>query len=159
MDSAAVRRRVPPQWLINLINPVVRGMARSPLHGLVDPALLVLHLTGRRTGRRMDIPVGYLLVDGDLLVTTQHTWRANLRGGADLDVTYRGRRRRVHADLVDEPVAVAAILHHAIDQLGWDVARRQLAVGTTDGHAPRPEELADAARQFDLAVVMLRFIP
>ena len=90
--STAVSRRIPPQWIINAINPLVRAMARSRLHPMMDDAVLVLHVVGRRTGRRYDIPVGYLAVDGRLVVVTQHAWRANLRGGISVEVTHAGRR-------------------------------------------------------------------
>jgi hypothetical protein len=50
--STVVSRNVPPQRLINMINPVVRGILGSPLHPLRDKALLVLHMVGRRSGRQ-----------------------------------------------------------------------------------------------------------
>lgn len=155
-NRTAVRRRVPPQWAIDLINPVVRAVARSRLHRLVDPALLILHLIGRRSGRRLDIPVSYLTVGDRLLVTTQHTWRRNLRGGAAVEVTLRGRRQPAYAALVEDPAEVAAVLHAAIDEVGWPTARRQLAVATADGTVPGLAELTAAAREFDLAVVTVR---
>jgi hypothetical protein len=78
--STAVSRRIPPQWIINAVNPLVRAMARSRLHPMMDDAVLVLHIDGRRTGRRYDFPVGYLAVDGHLVVVTQHAWRAGQAG-------------------------------------------------------------------------------
>ena len=58
--TTAVSRSIPPQRLINLVNPVVRVVLQSPLHGAVDNALLLLHIVGRKTGHRYDIPVGYV---------------------------------------------------------------------------------------------------
>ena len=77
-----ISRTIPPQPLINLANPVVRALLRSPVHAVLDSALLVLHIVGRRTRRSYDLPVGYVDLDGELLVVTQHAWRANVRGGA-----------------------------------------------------------------------------
>ena len=94
--TTTISRRIPPQRLINLINPLVRALLQLPLHATLDGALLVLHITGRKTGRHYDLPVGYVDLDGQLIVVTQHSWRANLRGGRDIDVTYRGRRQRMH---------------------------------------------------------------
>jgi hypothetical protein len=88
------------------MNPAVHAVLRSPLHAALDRSMLVLHVTGRKTGRRYDIPVGYVDLDGHLLVVAQHRWRANLRGGADIEVTYRGRRQRMRADLWSVPGSV-----------------------------------------------------
>jgi len=43
-------------------------------------------VTGRKTGRRYDIPVSYVEdPDGCLTVVTVATWRLNLLGGADVE--------------------------------------------------------------------------
>ena len=57
--TTTISRHLPPQRLVNAGNPVVRAVLGSPLHGALDRALLVLHVVGRRTGRRYDIPVAY----------------------------------------------------------------------------------------------------
>src|SRR5206468_12338216 len=55
----------PRTWLVDLdrlmtrLNPVVAWLLRSPLHPLLSGALMLLQVTGRRTGRRYWIPVGY----------------------------------------------------------------------------------------------------
>lgn len=47
-----------PAWLRDhLANPVVRALARTPLHRLLGGRLLVLTYTGRRTGRSYELPV------------------------------------------------------------------------------------------------------
>lgn len=153
MTGTTVTRRIPPQRLVGLVNPLVRGLLASPLHGAVDPALLTLHLTGRRTGRRLDIPVGYADLDGRLLVVTQHAWRVNLRGGRDIEITHGGRRRAVHAELDEEPPAVGRILRLLSERIGWRATRRLTGLATPDGHVPTLTELEDAARTYDLAVV------
>lgn len=65
----------------------------------------------------MPAAVGYTDLDGQLPVVTQHRWRANLRGGADVEITHAGSRRRMHADLDEERVSVAATLHGAMERL------------------------------------------
>jgi hypothetical protein len=81
MMTTAVGRSIPPQRLITLVNPVVRAELQSPLHRTLDSALLVLHITSRKTGRRYDIPLSHVGIDGRLIVITQRTWRVNARGG------------------------------------------------------------------------------
>ncbi len=155
MTGTTVTRRIPPQRLVGLVNPLVRGLLASPLHRAVDPALLTLHLTGRRTGHRYDIPVGYADVGGRLLVVTQHAWRANLRGGRDIEITHGGRRYAVHAELAEEAAAVGATLRLVSERIGWRATQRLTGLGTADGHVPTLTEFEAAARAYDLAVVTL----
>jgi len=153
--TTAVTRSVPPQRLVNGINPVVRALIRSPLHAAVDDSMLMLHVTGRRTGRRYDIPVGYVPLGGRFMVVTQHPWRANLRGGADLDVTHHGRRERMHADLDENPDSVASVLRTVIEEIGRPAARRRLGLQITVDRTPTQAELAAAVQEFDLATIVL----
>lgn len=152
--STAITHRIPPQHLIDLVNPIVRGALASPLHPMMDKALLVLHVRGRRTGRVYDIPVGYVMLDSHLMVLTQHRWRANLRGGANLDVTHHGVRATMHADLDERPESVARTLARVIDLYGPGKAARLLGLGFEHG-CPTVDELEEAVREFDLATVTL----
>jgi hypothetical protein len=153
--STTVSRTIPPQRLITLVNPLVRGLLTSPLHGAVDSVLITLHVTGRRTGRRYAIPVGYTEFDGHLLVVTEHRWRANLRGGQDVGVTRYGRLCSMHAQLDESPASVASTLHMIADRMGWKAAGHLTGLKTPDGQPPTLAELEDAARAYDLAVVTL----
>lgn len=153
--TTAVGRSVPPQRLINLVNPLVRAVLQSPLHRTLDSALLVLHIAGRKTGRRYDIPVSYLDIDGHLIVITQHTWRVNARGGADIEVTYRGHRQIMHGDLDEDPTSVTTTLHRVIERIGWKAAQRQLRLKTHVGRTPSLPELEAAVREFNLASLTL----
>jgi hypothetical protein len=153
--TTAISRRTPPRRLINFMNPAVHAVLRSPLHAALDRSMLVLHVIGRKTGRRYDIPVGYVDLDGHLLVVTQRIWRANLRGGADIEVTYSGRRQTMHADLDEYPTPVAATLHRAIERIGWQGAQRHLGLRIHVGRMPSRAELEAAARQYHMAALML----
>ena len=46
--TTAISRSIPPQRPINFVNPVVRAVLQSPLHGAVDNALLLLHIIAAR---------------------------------------------------------------------------------------------------------------
>jgi hypothetical protein len=156
--TTAIARRVPPQRLVTFMNPVVRAVLRSPLHVAVDNAMLILHVTGRRTGRRYDIPVAYLSLDRRFLVVTQHRWRANLRGGADIEVTLAGRRRAMHADLDEDPASVATTVDTMIQRLGWHATQRQTGLRLSERRAPTIGELQEAVRRYDLATISLSTI-
>jgi deazaflavin-dependent oxidoreductase (nitroreductase family) len=153
--TSAVERKVPPDALIKMSNPVLRVLLNSPLHAVLDSSVLLLHVTGRKTGRRYDIPVNYADIDGRLVVVTIAGWRANLRGGASVEVTLRGRRRPMRAELAEDPAAVAVSYQTLISRLGWDKARRHLGISVRDGRPPTVLELKDAAREYGWSVITL----
>ncbi len=153
--TSTVTRSVPPPPLTKMGNPVVSLLLRSPMHGVLDSAVLLLHVTGRKTGRRYDIPVGYTEVDGRLTIVTIAGWRVNLRGGGDVEVTMRGCRRAMHALLTEDPAAVAVSYQTVIERLGWEKARRHLGISTRDGRPPTVLELRDAAREYGWSVITL----
>jgi F420H(2)-dependent quinone reductase len=153
--TSTVKRSVPPPALVKMGNPVVRMLLGSPLHGVLDDSFLVLHLTGRKTGRRYDIPVGYVDMEGKLAVVTVSRWRVNLRGGADVEVTLRGRRRPMRALLEEDPAAVAVSYQAMIGRLGWTKAQRQLGILLPGGRAPTLLELSDAAGEYGWSVITL----
>ena len=153
--TSTVERSVPPSALVKIGNPLVRMLLGSPLHGVIDDSFLVLHLTGRKTGHRYDIPVGYVDMEGKLAVVTVARWRVNLRGGADVEVTLRGRRRPMHALLEEDPASVAVSYEAMIGHIGWKKAQRQLGISLSGGRAPTLVELNDAAREYGWSVITL----
>lgn len=155
MTTTTVGRRIPPQRLINLVNPLVRAALTSPLHAALDNTLLILHIRGRKTGHRYDIPVGCSALDGNLVVVTQHRWRANLRDCPDIEATYRGRRQKMGAHLDEEPVIVAGLLQQIITRVGPKAAERQLGLKFPCDRAPDLPELTEAVRQYQLSSLTL----
>lgn len=151
-DRPAVERRHPPNALMRVVNPITRRLVRR---GRAADQLLVLHYTGRRTGRRFDVPAGYHLIDGTPAVLTNSGWRHNFAGGADIEVTIRGRRRPAHAMLIDDPERVAAFYHRAIDELGIPAAQRRLGVRINVDRPPTRAELLDAVRRSGLSIIEL----
>jgi len=154
---ATVRRRVPfpPAALVRAFNPVARALLSSPMHGLADKTTVILHVTGRKTSRRFDIPMGYVEINGKLFMLTIARWRVNLRGGADVEVTWRGRRRPMRAVLEEDPAAVAVAYQAVIGHLGWPRAARQLGISTPGDRQPTVIELRDAAAEYGWTVVTL----
>ena len=149
--TSTVKRSVPPPALVKMGNPLVRMLLGSPLHGALGDSFLVLHLTGRR----YDIPVGYVDMEGKLAVVTVARWRVNLRGGADVEVTLRGHLRPMHALLEEDPASVAVSYQAMINRIGWKKAQRQLGVMLPGGRAPTALELKDAAREYGWSVITL----
>ena len=76
------------------LNPVVRALLRSPLHRVLSGRLALITVTGRRSGRRFTIPVGYRREDGHVRIAVglpqRKRWWRNLRGGAAVTVRLAG---------------------------------------------------------------------
>ena len=76
------------------VNAIVIALLRSPAHRVLSGRLIVLSYTGRRTGRRHTIPVGYTEHPGHLVVMVGHPerkqWWRNLREPAPVRVLLRG---------------------------------------------------------------------
>ena len=86
------------------LNPRIAWLLRSPLHPLLDRWLLMLRVTGRRTGRQYWIPVGYQR-DGDSITVLvskapRKQWWRNYRNPGPVDVLLRGRSIRGRAHVV-----------------------------------------------------------
>lgn len=102
---------------VRKLNPIVRAILRSPAHRLLSGALLLITVTGRRTGREYSFPVMYAPDGDDLLIFVgmheEKSWWRNLRGGADVVVRVRGEDQPRRAELLAgdrdslrEPLAV-----------------------------------------------------
>jgi deazaflavin-dependent oxidoreductase (nitroreductase family) len=95
-------------------NLLMIGLLRSPLHRLASGSLLLITYRGRRSGRRFTIPVMYAKREGTLTVFVgrpeRKKWWRNLRGGAEVEVRFRGRRLRGQAEVVGDSAAVETYL-------------------------------------------------
>lgn len=83
-----------PMTLTNRVsNPAVRLLFRTPARGLVDRSVVLLRVTGRRSGKTYTFPAQYAR-DGDVLwiLVGNHerkTWWRNLRERAPVHVRCR----------------------------------------------------------------------
>ncbi len=153
-----VERVRPPKAPYRVVNRVMRWMLSDPRRARrVGQHLLLLHVTGRRTGRRMVFPVAYRrLGDGRLTVLTNASWRVNLRDRPDVAVTLLGRTRPARAELIEDADTVAAVYRSLIEETGHARAGRRMGIRINVPRTPTLAELADAARRDGLAVVHLR---
>jgi hypothetical protein len=65
-----------------ILNPVMRGLLRSPLHGITSHNIGIVHFTGRKTGRKLNTPLSYTR-EGNIvrLLSNRSTrWWLNFRG-------------------------------------------------------------------------------
>ena len=69
-------------------NDFMSWVLRSPLHGMLSNGMLLITVTGHKTGRHYTTPVEYFRENGCLFVMTSRsrTWWRNLKNGAQVSL-------------------------------------------------------------------------
>lgn len=130
-----------------LVRPLLRSRWGRRMRGLC-----LLEVTGRRSGRRYEIPVQIHGVDDGAAILTASAWRTNLRGGTDVHLTWRGERRPWRAILVEEPQEVAHLYERLLADVGVHGAR---SLGLrVDGAWPTHGDLVAALDARHSAIVL-----
>jgi hypothetical protein len=84
-------------------NPAIKLLLRSPLHPLVSGRLVLITVTGRRSGREFTFPVAYSRPSEEKVEIMvgwpgRKKWWRNLRGkGGPVRLRLRGKEHRGHA--------------------------------------------------------------
>lgn len=151
---SAVEENMPPAALLRVLNPVMRMVLRSPLHRTVSSKLMLLSVSGHKTGRTYTTPVGRHESEGVLLVSASGGWRHNLRGGAPVRVTIDGRLREGYAELDEDPQSVAATYKALLERVGLGRAR-DLGLKVNVQRPPTVEEIRAAVPSRAIARIRL----
>lgn len=147
--TIAARDARPPLALVRVMNLIMRVVLRTPLGRLVRPFAL-LEFTGRRSARRLLVPVGWHEIDSGHIVITPAPWRANFRDGIPVTVWFRGQRQNLIGVLDDEPDRVAVSLQSLADRRG---SLRPIGVDIPAGHGVTAADVAAVDR------AVIRFEP
>lgn len=100
------------RWSSTLMNAVPRLVLASPAHRLMSGRYATLHLTGRRSGTKYNIPIAYRadpVRPGRLLISTDSGWWRNIADGQPFTLTFEGRRRSARASVVSGDEAIDAL--------------------------------------------------
>jgi hypothetical protein len=150
-----------PDRIFSRLNPLFRWLLRAPvLHHLVSPGLLLLTVTGRRTGRRYDLPVGYRRSGNDLVVLVSKArrkqWWRNYLEERPIELRLRGAARSGRAAVVapDAPAFRDAV---EIQLRSVPGLSRAFGVDFDRSHGLTPEQLGHLASE--IAVVRIRLDP
>lgn len=146
-----------PQTLAQqgLVNRVVRGLLRAPgLSRVVGNQLLTLYVVGRKSGKRLAIPVAYTRHDGALLIGTPFTWGRNLRTGEPVNIRLQGRLRTADVEVITDEAGVVA-LYDVITRANHHFADFN-KIGLGPDGAPNP---ADLHRAWAVGARVIRLIP
>lgn len=90
-----------------LVNRVVQGLLRVPLVSRgIGGALLTVYVVGRKSGRRLAVPVAYTRQGDALLVGTPFPWGRNLRTGEPVNIRLQGRLRTSDVEVIEDEAGV-----------------------------------------------------
>ena len=97
-------------------NDFMSWVLLSPFHGLLSDGMMLITVTGSKTGKKYTTPVGYYREGGDLWVITSRDriWWKNLRGGADVELLLGRRLVAAFAELELDEGDVQARMHDYI---------------------------------------------
>ena len=136
-----------PEAAFSIINPVVRGLLRSPIHGLISESLMLVTYTGRKSQRRFTTPVRYVPAgDSVRCFTSPETlWWRSLRGGADVVLRLQGQDRPCHATVIEnDPDQVREALLNYLELFPQDAAYQDIRLNKDN--TPVAEDLERASR-------------
>jgi hypothetical protein len=96
--------------VFRVVNVPMRLILGLPISTPLGKRLMLVHLRGRKTGRRYRQPVSYVR-DGEVLLTPGGgRWKLNLVEGEPTDVRLRGRDVSLRPELVRDTVEVDRLL-------------------------------------------------
>jgi len=90
-------------------NPMTIWLLKSPLHGMISKGVMLVSVTGCKSGRTITTPTNFLRDGNTLWVISwrERTWWRNLRGGADVRVLLAGKSMEGRGQVIEEQKAVA----------------------------------------------------
>jgi hypothetical protein len=96
--------------VFRVVNVPMRAVLGLPIQTPLGKRLMLVHLTGRKTGRHYRQPVSYTS-DGETLLTPGGgRWKFNLVEGAPTHVRLRGRDVYLRPDLVRDATEIDRLL-------------------------------------------------
>ena len=136
-------------------NAMTRRILRTPvLRRVVSNRLLIVTVRGRRTGKVYRIPVGYVEIDGHVLVGTGGRWYKNLRSDEPVELLIRGRRIVALPEVIDDRKGAADLYGPVIEHN--PVHGRYAGIRLLPDGTPDREDLCAA---YSRGVRLLRFRP
>ncbi len=138
-----------------LYNPFVIFLLRSPLHGLVGKNMMLITVTGRKSGKRYTIPVSSIR-DGEILLVISlkdRTWWKNLQGGAQITVSLQGHAWKGRGEAFTDAETVAKTLLLILQRVPGYQRLYHLKLDAT-GQPEHPEDLTRLAQ--DRVIVRVR---
>lgn len=127
-------------------NGFIAWLLRSPFHGLVSKGMMLITVTGRRTGKQYTTPVGFFQNDGSywILTSRNRTWWKNLQGGAGVSLLLQRKWVNAFAEPQLESRTVEALLREYIKHIPQSAKPMGICVEAGKANA---EDLARVAEE------------
>jgi len=129
------------------INSVMAWLLKSPFHSLVSKNMLLITVTGRKSGKPITTPTAYFREGDTLWIISQRSskWWRNLRGGAKAMVVLGGKSIQGCGSVIEDEHAVAQRL---FDNFKVDAQRAKFAqVKIDENGLPVFEDCERAAKK------------
>ena len=134
-----------PEPLFAIINPVMRFLLRSPLHGILSGSLMLITFTGRKSGKQFTTPVRYIQ-DGDTVkcfTAAENQWWRNLRSGARVSLLIKGQLSDYQAQAIfDDPADIKQQLVSYLSLFPQDAAYHEIRLNKDKSLDEQDLELA-----------------
>ncbi|WP_410765075.1 hypothetical protein [Haloferax sp. DFSO60] len=121
-----------------VMNPFLRRVLQSPLHGLASRWVVLVSYVGPKSGTRYTFPVAYERVGSALVVVTpkaESNWWKNFRRPMECFVWFHGKRRNVTGEVVEDERKLSLLRRYAE---GHRLAARELGL-SGDSSEEHPE--------------------
>ena len=128
-------------------NDLVTFLLHSPLHGLLSKQLLLLNYTGRKSGKQITVPLGYVREDNIILLLTDHAWYKNLQANPQVSLHLQGKTYIGSAEVISDDKAVVEreMIYFVKQRPG---GARAYGVKMLPSGEPDLETVKQAARRF-----------
>jgi hypothetical protein len=113
-----------PKYLFKILNPVMKFILNSPLHGGISKNVMVLSFTGNKSGKLISTPVAYLRDRDRVIVVTYSSWRVNFKQPAPVQMRIQGKTVSGTAVLVTNPEQAKQILQTLTRTNGKEMMQR-----------------------------------
>jgi hypothetical protein len=154
-QTPAVYLSHPPVALLRVVNPLMAQLLRTPLAGRLREQMMVVHVTGRKTGKRYTIPLSAHQIDGALYAITSAPWKINFRGGATAEVLHNGQTTPMRGELITDPATVADLQLRCAQSYGVKRGQTMLGLKFRDQRIPSLEEFTEAAARDHMVAIRL----
>ncbi len=119
---------------------------RSPLHGMLSSSMMLITVTGRKSGKKYTLPVGYYRENGYLWVITSRdrTWWKNLKNGAEVLLLLKRQPVTGFAEPELDTHSVEGLLCEYLKHIPQGA--RSMGIRMKDGD-PVPEDIERVAKE------------
>lgn len=134
--------------LYTVIDPIVKWILRSPLHGILSSNTTLLEYVGNKSGRRYILPLSYVQSGNQIHLFTgrEKRWWRNLRGGEDVTLLIRGNSIHGKADVeIENLEQIAATLSLFLKASPRDA--KPSSVRLDEGRNPNQDDVREAAKR------------